>query len=234
MMDALRKLANNQQGSSLAAKWRRKRFVLFESLVSQLGTSYTVLDVGGTEVFWEVMGFAQEPDTKVVLLNVHEAATSRPNFTSTVGDARNMSGFKDNQFDVVFSNSVIEHVGGYDDQRLMADEIRRVGMRYFVQTPNRFFPIEPHFLFPFFQFLPLSLKVFLVRHFDLGFYARGAIPDKRRAVEIVSSIRLLTERELRNLFPEGTMYKEKLFGMTKSFIVYCGMYQECIAKPSER
>jgi 2-polyprenyl-3-methyl-5-hydroxy-6-metoxy-1,4-benzoquinol methylase len=73
-----------------------------------------------------------------------------------------MPQFQNDEFDIVFSNSVIEHVGSYEEQNLMASEVRRVGKRYFIQTPNLFFPIEPHFLFPFFQFLPLDYRVTLI------------------------------------------------------------------------
>jgi 2-polyprenyl-3-methyl-5-hydroxy-6-metoxy-1,4-benzoquinol methylase len=79
-----------------------------------------------------------------------------------------MRQFRDHQFDVVYSNSVIEHVGDLDDMRRMAQEIQRVGKRYFLQTPNRYFPIEPHFVFPFFQFLPRPVQISLVQKFRLG------------------------------------------------------------------
>jgi Methyltransferase domain len=220
VMNLLRRLANNEEAGSLAAGWRQKRFALFRSLLSRLSPPVGVLDVGGTELFWERMGFAEE-GVSVLLLNVEKAETSRPNFVSVSGDARDMREFRDGQFDVVFSNSVIEHVGGPAEQRRMAEEVKRVGKRYFLQTPNRFFPVEPHFLFPLFQFLPLSARTFLVRRFDLGFYGRGRI-SKEEAREIVSSIRLLTEKELRSLFPGGTLYKEKFLGLNKSFIVYGG------------
>ena len=63
-----------------------------------------------------------------------------------------MDFFKDKSFDAVFSNSVIEHVGTFEDQKMMANEVIRVTNFYFIQTPNLYFPIEPHFLVPFFQF----------------------------------------------------------------------------------
>ena len=65
-----------------------------------------------------------------------------------------MPEFTTGEFDVVFSNSVIEHVGDFDDQRRMADEVRRVGRRFFVQTPNRWFPLEVHTRLPFVHWLP--------------------------------------------------------------------------------
>ena len=127
---------------------------------------------------------------------------------------------KDASFDVVFSNSVIEHVGTYQDQIQMAKEVRRVGKRYFVQTPNKYFPLEPHFLFPLFQFLPINIRVLLLQNFKLGWFSKT--PDKVKAREIVESIRLLDKREFISLFPNAELYEEKIFGMTKSFVVYGG------------
>lgn len=129
-----------------------------------------------------------------------------------------MKQFKDKEFDVVFSNSVIEHVGGWGNQQKMAKEIQRVGKHYFVQTPNYYFPIEPHFLLPIFQFLPVKRKVWLIQHFTLGW--RPKTPDYSEAVKMVNSIRLLTKTELFYLFPKSTVLEEKFLGFTKSFILY--------------
>ena len=144
---------------------------------------------------------------------------SKYNFIkTTVGDGRDLSRFKEKEFDIVFSNSVIEHLKTYKDQERMAKEVRRVGERYFVQTPNYYFPIEPHFLFPFFQFLLISFRVFLLSHFDLGWYKKAV--SHEQAVETANEIRLLKLREFKSLFPDADIYKEKLFGLTKSFIAY--------------
>jgi hypothetical protein len=106
----------------------------------------------------------------------------------------------------------------FADQQRMANEVRRVGRRYYIQTPNRYFPIKPHFLFPLFQFLPITWRVWLVQHFNLGWYSR--IPDYRRALAEVTSIRLLSKAELLQLFPEATIFEEKFFGLVKSFVAY--------------
>ena len=166
------------------------------------------------------MEFVGVDDVQVTLLNVFTSAVPGPHFHSITGDARDMSGFYDGQFDVVFSNSVIEHVGGYEEQRQMASEVQRVGKRYFVQTPNVFFPLEPHFLFPFFQFLPASLKAIVIRHFDLGW--SRLVPDEGSAIKEAALIRLLSEREIGELFPGGMIYRERFLGLVKSFIVYGG------------
>jgi hypothetical protein len=212
--------ADYRNTDSLSRRLRQKRFELFERLIAALPKPLRVLDVGGTEAFWQAMGRSSEGELEVTLLNVTSSATESPWFTSIAGDARDLSQFDDRQFDVVFSNSVIEHVGGLEDQRRMADEIRRVGQRYFVQTPNRYFPIEPHFLFPGFQFLPEPAKIFLIAHFRLGSY--DIVSDRVHARELVREIRLLSLAEFRRLFPGATIYRERLLGLTKSFTAYSG------------
>jgi hypothetical protein len=166
-----------------------------------------------------MMGFQGDQELEITMLNLTSGWT-RPGFRSVVGDARDMRQFADGEFDVVFSNSVIEHVGQPDAQRQMASEIKRVGKRYFVQTPNRNFPLEPHFFFPGFQFLPLSTRIWLLQHFDLGWYKK--IPDYTAARNEVEPIRLLSHRDVTRLFPEGTLYNERFAGLTVSFVIYAG------------
>ena len=85
-----------------------------------------------------------------------------------------------------------------------------------VQTPNRWFPIEPHFHFPYFQFLPEAVKVRLLMRFSLGWFDRVHDLDQARA--IAREIRLLTRREFARLFPEAKIVPEKYYGLTKSFM----------------
>jgi hypothetical protein len=190
------------------------------SLLNTVTGPIRILDVGGTPVFWKTMGLRPQADLELVLLNLHARDVGPSNVECVSGDATRLP-FADNAFDVVFSNSVIEHVGSLDDQRRMADEIRRVGRRYFVQTPNRFFPIEPHFFFPLFQFLPLSARVWLLMNLKLG-RSRRARLDKETAIARAREIRLLTKGELRNIFPEARLYNERICGWVKSFVVYYG------------
>lgn len=215
-----RKIVDNENPKSLANKMRRKRFVLFKSLLEALPKPLHILDAGGTASFWSMMGWTSDEDIQIVLLNLREIQVSDQKFKSIVGDIKDMSTVKDQEFDVVFSNSVLQYAWNFSEQQRMADEIQRVGKRYFLQTPNRYFPLEPHFLFPFFQFLPLSMKVWLLMHCDLGSHSR--VSDRQKAIEIVSTRRLLTKREMHFLFPNATLVEEKFLGLAKSFIVYEG------------
>ena len=199
---------------SIAINFRRKRFEFFKSLITSLPRPLHILDVGGTQTFWEIMGFIRD-DVKLTILNIEPTKATFPNGTSIAGDARDMREFKDKEFEVVFSNAVIEHVGSFDQQRKMAEEVQRIGKRYIVQTPNRYFPIEPHVLIPFFQFFPLGLKVFIATHTPNWGWKSSHIGE-------LSTIRLMTEKELRSIFPGARVYKERFLGVTKSFTVYKG------------
>jgi hypothetical protein len=166
------------------------------------------------------MGFAVSSHVEIVLLNLTAQAVAHEHMRAVAGNAADMSMFRDGEFDVVLSNSVIEHLPSLELQRRMAFEVRRVGRRHWVQTPNRRFPLEPHFLFPFFQYLPVPARVALLRRMNLGWYPRQPDPEAARA-EVVS-VRLMTYRELRVLFPGSRIVGEHAFGLLKSFVVVGG------------
>jgi SAM-dependent methyltransferase len=214
--------ADNRNPDSIASRLRQKRFAFFSSFVEQLPDGFTILDVGGTEAYWTTMMQHLSHNFKVTILNLQMHSSSR-NFTYVQGDARELK-FANKSFDVVFSNSVIEHVGSNVDQVCMANEVVRVGKHYFVQTPNRYFPIEPHFVFPFFQFLPVRARIWLVMHFNLGWIKKQ--PQQEQAERVVNEIRLLGRSDVQRLFPAAKIYDEKILGLTKSFVAYGGWEKE--------
>ncbi len=211
-------LADNSSERSLATRLRRRRFRILAAMIEGTPRPIRILDVGGSQAYWHMMGFADMPGVQIVLLNLRQGEPSSPPFTFVQGDGRDLSRFGDGSFDIVFSNSALEHVGGFEDQRQMAHEVRRVGRKYCVQTPNRCFPIEPHFLFPFFQFLPLTLRVWLLRHFSLGWVKR--VEDEKTARDVVMGIHLLSRDEVRELFQDGDLYEERILGLVKSFVAH--------------
>lgn len=213
-------IIDNRIPTSLASRLRSKRNMWLKCLLDDLPLPFSILDVGGLPPIWERLGLAGRKGIQITLLNTSDHAdqcrTSYSNMECVVGDARDMRQFKDKSFEVVYSNSVIEHVGGMDDIQQMASEIRRVGKRFFVQTPNRYFPIEPHFVFPIFQFLPFDLQVLLIQHLNLGWFRKT--PNRAKAEAIARSIRLLSRRELAALFPEAEICGERFAGLVKSFV----------------
>lgn len=227
MSTVLQRIYDHRRHDSLAAELRKKRLALFKSLLTSVPSSLKILDVGGTAAFWQQTELLEkENNLEITVININKERNKLeyPNIQYMVGDARNMKQFNDKEFDIVFSNSVIEHVGDYKSQKQMANEIMRVGKRYFVQTPNFYFPVEPHFVFPLFQFLPLDLRAWLLNHFNLGWTKK--INDKQKVMEKVAEIRLLKKSEMIALFPNANFFEEKIFGLTKSLIVYDGWETE--------
>ena len=141
---------DNTKPNSFVNKFRKRRFKFFKQILDNSAKPVHILDIGGTQNYWVQMGIKDSDEIVITILNTEIIETKFPNFTYIQGDARNLKIFKDKQFDIVFSNSVIEHLDGFDDQKSMAKEIMRTGKTYFIQTPNYYFPFEPHFLFPFF------------------------------------------------------------------------------------
>lgn len=214
------KLADTRDPGSLSSRLRRRRFGSFLRMIEPLPKPLQLLDVGGTQLFWEVMGCAARDDLFVVLLNYGKVNVRHENFSAVRGDASRLP-FPDGSVELAISNSVIEHLYTLEAQERMAREVRRVAKRYYVQTPNRYFPMEPHFYFPFFQFLPLAWKVTLIRKLNLG--RRGKVRDVEKATEWAREIRLLKAKELRRMFPEATLIRERFLGLTKSFVVVHGL-----------
>lgn len=139
------------------------------------------------------------------------------NYLRVIGDGKTLSFFKDKSFDVAFSNSVIEHLSTFEDQELMAYNIQRISNHYFIQTPAFIFPIEPHFLFPFFHWLPKSLKILFVKYFNLGWFEKQK--NIAHARELILFIRILKKREIKKLFPNSIVIREWVFGFVKSYLI---------------
>lgn len=211
------KLFDNQNANSLATRLRQSRFAFFCDYVEQQKRPLSVLDVGGYPGFWHNMPqFAALPITVTVINLLPYANQASERVQAVVGDACALD-FDDGAFDLVYSNSVIEHVGTHVQQQAMATEVRRVGQGYFVQTPNRNFPIEPHFLVPFFQFMPLRLRV-KIASLRPGWYRKHH--TRAEAIADAEQLRLLNRQDLRQMFPDGTLWREKVAGLTKSFVVF--------------
>src|SRR4051812_16907233 len=119
---------------TLSLHFRRRRFQRF-SQVLQPGCGTKILDVGGTAGSWSSV----ECPASITILNtdIPPGAQDQSPYPLVIGDGRHLDQFKDAAFDIVFSNSVIEHLGTFEDQRQFASEMRRVGRRLWIQTPAR-------------------------------------------------------------------------------------------------
>jgi SAM-dependent methyltransferase len=157
----------------------------------------TLLDAGGNvgKGFTALRNFFK----KVIVVDLsmgglQKARVENENIHALIGNVCNIP-LKDRSVDFIFSNALIEHIKK-EERQLFAEEVRRVAKKgYFISTPNYWFPVEPHYLFPGWQYLPKRLRLFINRYFTLGFCKKGLYED----------IDLLSRKELRRLFPEANI-----------------------------
>jgi hypothetical protein len=203
-----------------------------------------VVDLGGEVEAWSN---AHVRPAQLVIVNLFSAAPEvlrrHPWISSVVGDACDPTVLRGERFDLVYSNSVIEHLGGHSRRVAFSDTVDRLGPRHWVQTPNRYFPIEPHYWAPGAQFLPVSLRARAMRRWPTGRMrvvandgdwpetAAGArrfplaaanasidMVERHHAVRGALTIELLSATELQFYFPVSTIMRDRLAGFTKSII----------------
>ncbi|MCA8887423.1 MAG: class I SAM-dependent methyltransferase [Parvularculaceae bacterium] len=172
-----------------------------------------VLDLGGTAAIW---AFVDTP-LNIKILNLPGSPMNKPpsvahhNIEFVVGDATDLKEFEDGEFDIVFSNSVIEHVGGRGKQLAFAEEVKRLAPAYWVQTPSIWFPIEAHSGMPFWFFYPRAVRNWFMARWSQKLPAW---------TEMVRQTRVLKHIALRFLFHDGHIDREWSFLMVKSYIAY--------------
>ncbi|MGH2803497.1 MAG: class I SAM-dependent methyltransferase [Thermoleophilaceae bacterium] len=178
---------------------RAARRQLFERLM-QPGPDDPIVDVGCGQA--GLAAFA--PDLAITGVDREPRpgyAAGRHRFLQ--GDATALP-FADAEFEIAYSNSVVEHIVDPGARQQFADEVRRVARRYFVQTPDRWFPVEPHSLLPLVHWLP--------RRLGRRLWRLGVSGDP------FDETLLLGPRELRALFPDARIVRERLGPLTKSLV----------------
>jgi hypothetical protein len=203
--------------SSLGARKRAARWELFSELFPGV-SEMRVVDLGGTVEAWRR---APVRPASVTVVNLFEPGDSDSDWlvpvTGDACDARTAlreAGAR-TEYDLVFSNSLVEHVGGHAQRVALAKEIHALAPRHWVQTPYRYFPIEPHWLFPGLQFMPVAARSRLAAAWPL---AHSRPEDRAAAVSEVQWTELVGIAEMRAYFPTSEIHKEKMAGLTKSVV----------------
>jgi hypothetical protein len=172
-----------------------------------------IVDFGGTVWWWD---HAPVRPRHVTIINLAEPTSHRPWITYIRGDACRGDELLDGRaFDLAFSNSLMEHVGGHQQRAALATVIAKSAPRFFVQTPYRYFPIEPHWMWPAFQFLPVNIRSWLAPRWPLGQTYRW---PAGQAAEEVMRTDLISLTEMRRYFPDSKIIYERFLYLPKSLI----------------
>ena len=207
--------------NSLAMRMRRARAQWIKDLITRIAAAEgrcRILDLGGEPAYWNLFdrAFLEASKVHVTLVNPMAFTVDDPLFTAAQDDACELSQYEDGAFDLVHSNSVIEHVGEWSRMEAFAREARRLAPSYYVQTPYFWFPIEPHFSTPFFHWRPEQARARALMRRSLGFAERAT--DLGDAMRIVETCKLLDKTQFQFLFPDGRHVDERVVGLTKSLI----------------
>ncbi len=139
-------------------------------------------------------------------------------FVEQIGDACDVASVGDNSFDIVHSNSTVEHVGDWNRVESFAREARRLAPSYYIQTPYYWFPLEIHNLLPFFHWLPEGIRAKILLHLRLGHFAQFT-HDMGEAMRFVQySSRLLDRAQMAYLFPDARIRFEWFGPFPKSLL----------------
>ncbi len=205
---------------------RGKRLERFNAFSGGVSGRIRLIDLGGTVKFWEDWGLAKQPRLEVTIVNDHHIdknhehdPLSLPNIHRLQADVLSLSAADLAQYDVIFSNSLIEHLPSPEAQRQLAQAIIDSGRPYFLQTPNKTSPVDPHFprpYVPFFAAYPRSLQARLLSWSALG--SGSAAPSYQAALERLSNYHPLTTRGVRQLFPQARIVMERPMGVPMSII----------------
>ena len=209
---ALRHRLVEAQGS-IGERRRTRRWERFAGTFTDID-SMSVIDLGGTAEAWRC---APVRPASLHIVNLAQEGTEAPGWIRIdQADACNLPAhISSGRYDLVFSNSVIEHVGGHSQRQRFADAIHMLANRHWVQTPYRYFPVEPHWLFPGFQFLPLSARAEISRHWPL---AHSPVSTREESIRQAMSVELLSRTEMAFYFPDSTIWNERALGLIKSLI----------------
>jgi hypothetical protein len=198
---------------SLGARRRSRRWNWLVKTFPELD-QMSIIDLGGSVESWRR---APVRPARVHVVNLEEQPGDVPEWAEVdYGDACVLPDrIRTRRYDLVFSNSVIEHVGGHERRERFAEAVRSLADSYWVQTPYRYFPIEPHYVAPGMQFAPIALRRRIAHRWPLSH-----TPPKTRedALEAILWVELLDRTQMRHYFPDAHLHSERFLGMTKSLI----------------
>lgn len=208
-------LINPHNPRSLSTRLRGKRWDQFAARFPDLDRM-RVLDLGGTPAYWRNAPIRPAAVTVVNLDPVQLAPAPGEAIVTVQGDACDLPDeIRRERFDLVVSNSVLEHVGGHAQRERFAESVHQSAPHHWVQTPYRYFPIEPHWLFPGFQWLPVAAQALVTQRWPLG---HRHATDKAAATVWALEAELLSITEMRHYFPDSQIWRERFAGLPKSLV----------------
>jgi hypothetical protein len=207
-----------------------KRSELFRQFLQAFASPIRIIDLGGTVSMWERWGLDKEAGLRIDLVNSfpidvngRDLVPATSNFRKVNADVASLRPDDYRQYDLVFSNSMLEHLTSRDLQRSVAQAILTSGRPFFIQVPNKHSLIDPHFahpLAPFFAAWPRSLQARALSLSALGSGSKASSVE--HAERRLAYYNPISKRDLVELFSAGspTLAIERTLGVPISIVVW--------------
>ncbi len=205
---------------------RSRRAKLFRDFVARIPGPLRIVDLGGTVGYWRAWGLEPGDRFHVTLINNHDAdktqlheRTTLPNLANVMRDACDLTPDDYREYDVIFSNSFIEHLTSREKQVAIARQITACGRPYFIQTPNKYSPVDPHFPRPYVPFFAAYPRRLQARLLTLGALGSGSpSPSFDAAMARLGYYHPLSRHDVRELFPNAQIVMERPMGVPMSIV----------------
>jgi len=207
---------------------RGRRKLRFQHFIADLRCGerpLRIIDIGGTVPFWtRWWGLREEDGLHVTLVNDHiqddtdDEDSNVPFLANLRTDATTLTEDDFSQYDCVFSNSCVEHLATWRDQMRMARTIMGSRLPYFVQVPNKFAPIDPHYPRPYVPFFGAYPKEVQRRLLTVSALGSGGRHTYATAGELLTYYNPLGPEDMRRLFPDAEVVVERPMGVPMSIL----------------
>ena len=202
------------------------RSTLFKEFLSSIAPPVRIIDLGGTVSMWERWGLSADDRLRIDLannfsmdVNNKDNLSKSSNISKVTVDVTTLTTSDYQRYDVIFSNSMLEHLADFEQQRSVAREIVESRRPYFIQVPNKYCLVDPHFahpLAPFYAAWPRSFQTRMLRISGLNGGARAR--SHAQAEHRLKFYYPLSKSDMSSLFSDAEVLVERNFGMSMSIV----------------
>ncbi len=203
---------------------RAKRYKLFSEFIADMAKPLNIVDIGGTAAHW-IGKLSQSDNINITLINNHHIDKTNINYDNRydfiqekIMDANDLSISDLSSYDLIFSNSFLEHLENKELQISLAQKITKSGKPYFIQVPNKYCAIDPHFPYPlpFFAAYPKSLQAWLLSKYHFGGGGKNA--SREQVDQRLKYYNPIGYKDFITMFPNGKLVRERTFGLNLSLV----------------
>ncbi len=198
----------------------RERFFIKLKNLTNYNLNNSVLDIGttpSTDIEQNIFLENTKDNLNITCISNQDCSLLKKKYPNVkdfkIGDGKKTE-FLDNSFDIVHSNATIEHVGSYTNQTIFVKECLRISKKFvFIQTPNRYYPIDFHTTIPLIHWLPKKTHRKILKLIGLKFYSSE---ENLNLMTNQDLIKICKDLKIKNF----KIIRQNLFFFTSNLILF--------------